>query len=411
MSSAPLVDVTVIVPTYNRAHYLDECLSALLGQSVQPRQILVVDDGSTDDTAAVVGAYGARVEYLRQPNAGKASALNLGLGAAVGADVWIFDDDDVADPDALKLLHTALHQTPGAGFAFGHYDNFTDGPDGVRHSTSVPLPRFEPAELTCALLERCFLFQAAMLVRRELYAEVGPFDTGFIRAQDYEMLTRLVRHARGVHVPGVIFHQRQHAETRGTATHVIDGATVWEKQKAFDAQVLTKVHRTYPLQAYLPGTPGELTPAQTIDALLRRASVTARKKLWTLAGDDFERAAALAVQHGIGHVEAAAAAMLRRVFDEHGYARDHLDAGNPLLDRVGQLPASGFRSALIANLSWPLFRYLLLATRRGEWRAARSYARIYRAVGGGGVLPAHLLRLARQVTAPTSTPSGQAAAN
>ncbi|WP_419815356.1 glycosyltransferase [Glacieibacterium sp.] len=389
------VDVTVLVPTYNRAHYLDECLTSLLNQSVKPRQVLVIDDGSTDRTAAVVASYGARVGYLRQPNGGKASALNLGLGAAVGADIWIFDDDDIAQPDALRLLHTALHQAPAAGFAFGHYSNFSDSPDGVRTLTTVPAPRFEAADLTCALLERCFVFQAAMLVRRSLYDEVGGFDTSFVRAQDYEMLSRLVRHSEGVHVPEVVFLQRQHGETRGTALHQIDGATVWEKQKAFDAQVLDKVHRNFPLRSYLPhpAPEAELTPRQTVDALLRRAAVMARKKLWDLAGDDIEEAAGLAGRHGIAAPGTAETAMLRRVFDEHGYARDDLGAGNLLLRRVEALPESPFRKALMANLSWPVFRYGLLAVRQGQLRQARGFLELYRGLGGSALLPAHLSRL------------------
>ncbi len=74
MSTRPPLDVTVIVPTFNRAHYLGECLDALLGQTAPPRQIIIVDDGSTDDTAAVAQAYRGRVEYLRQPNGGKGLA-------------------------------------------------------------------------------------------------------------------------------------------------------------------------------------------------------------------------------------------------------------------------------------------------------------------------------------------------
>ncbi|MGI4881265.1 MAG: glycosyltransferase family 2 protein, partial [Janthinobacterium lividum] len=318
MTATPVIDVTVLVPTYNRAHYLGECLSALVTQSVRPRQILIIDDGSTDDTAAVAASYGSQVDYIRQPNGGKASALNLGLANAVGADIWICDDDDIVEPEALSLLHAALHRTPGADFAFGHYDNFSQGADGSRQFEAVDAPRFDEADLACALLERCFVFQAALLVRRACYDRLGGFDTDFIRAQDYEMLTRLVRGSTGVHVPEVMFHQRQHDERRGTAAHVIDGALVWEKQKLFDAQVLEKVHRTFPLPAYLPRpVPGDrLTPAQSVDALLRRASVTARKKLWSIAVDDITSAAALAREHGITRLEPAEEAIVGRIFDE-----------------------------------------------------------------------------------------------
>ena len=398
------VDVTIIVPTFNRAHYLGECLSALLGQSVPARQVIVVDDGSTDHTASVVAGFGGRVAYHRQPNRGKAAALNLGLGHATGAAIWIFDDDDIAEPDALERLYEALAAAPRAAFAFGHFDNFSDAADGTRQFMQVADPIFDGADLTAAVLERCFMFQAAMLVRRSAYDATGPFDTGFIRAQDYEMLTRLVRHAPGVRVPGIVFHQRQHLERRGTAAHAIEGAEVWERQKAFDAQVLDKVHRTFPLAAYLPRPePGaDLTPVETVRALLRRAAVTARKRLWDLAGADIAAAAGFAARHGITRIEPAEVAILGRIFDETSYARDDLDADNPLLRQVRALPLGRFRTALSASLAWPIFRYVLLATRRGDGSEAMRYARLYRSVGSARVLTQHSARLLGKAVAPAA---------
>ncbi|QXQ08120.1 glycosyltransferase [Sphingosinicellaceae bacterium] len=399
MSTRPPLDVTVIVPTFNRAHYLGECLDALLGQTTPPRQIIIVDDGSTDDTAAVAEAYAGRVEYLKQPNGGKATALNLGLEHAVGADIWIFDDDDYADPDALRLLHEALHSDPDAGYAFGRYDNFSDEPGQPRRFMPVEPAHFEAPDLFCALLERCFVFQPALLVRRRCYDAVGGFDTGFVRAQDYEMLTRLALNAAGIEVPSVVFHQRQHFERRGSAAFGIDGREVWERQKTFDARVLEKVYRTFPLHGYLPRPlpAGELTAGETLRALLRRAAAMARKKLWRLAGDDIAAATTIAKRLGTTGIEPAEAAMLGRVFDEHGYGRDDLNPDNPFLREVRALPASRFRSALIAALSWPIFRYTLLAVRRGKPAEALGYARLYREVGASRALPDHLRRLTGRI--------------
>jgi glycosyltransferase involved in cell wall biosynthesis len=395
MSATPQ-DVTAIVPTYNRACYLGECLDALLAQTTPPRQILVVDDGSTDDTAAIVAGYGARIDYLRKENGGKSSALNLALTRAVGAAIWIFDDDDVAEPDALASLCAALDGAPAAGFAFGGHDNFADTPDG-RRFIPAPTPSFDPDDLHCALLERCFIFQPALLVRRACYDAVGPFDTAFVRAQDYEMILRLSRHAAGVHVPRILFHQRQHTEIRGTAAHAIDGAEIWERQKRFDATVLEGAHRTNGLADYLPRsrrtpTPG---PREQIDALLRRYVVMARKRLWPLAVADLAQAADLARAYDIGDVPPAETAMLRRVFDEFGYARDGLDADNPLLRQLDELPPGPFRAAIRAALLWPLFRYTLQAAWRRDGTAFRHHARLYRHITDGRTFLRHAARLAR----------------
>jgi len=389
-------DVTAIVPTFNRARFLGECLDALIGQTAPPRQIIVVDDGSTDDTARVVAGFGDRVDYLRKENGGKSSALNLALAQATGAAIWIFDDDDIADPDALRRLSGALAADPGAGFAFGNHDNFRVDEDGRLSFIPVSPARFDLDDLHLAVLERCFIFQPALLVRRRCYDAVGPFDTGLPRAQDYEMLLRLTRHARGVHVPHILFHQRQHDHVRGPATLAIPGGEIWEKQKYFDALVLEKAHREEDLTDYLPrAARGTATPApgDRVRALLRRAAVMARKKLWRLAGEDIDAAGMLAARHGIRAIGPAETALLSRVFDEFGYARDDLGPGNPLLRRAAALPRGPFRSALLAALSWSVFRYALLAARRGDAAGFLRHARLYAGLMDARTLPRHVSRL------------------
>jgi glycosyltransferase involved in cell wall biosynthesis len=109
-------DCTVIVPTYNRAEFLVEALDSLLTQTWPPGQIIVVDDGSTDETPAVLGGYNGRLEVVRKPNGGKASALNAALPQVRHGAVWIFDDDDIALPDGLERHLKALNGCGSAGF-------------------------------------------------------------------------------------------------------------------------------------------------------------------------------------------------------------------------------------------------------------------------------------------------------
>ena len=83
-------NVSIIVPTFNRAHYLAECLDSLLAQSIPAHEIIVIDDGSEDGTAALLVGYGERIRYVRKENGGKPSAVNLGLAIASGDLIWIF---------------------------------------------------------------------------------------------------------------------------------------------------------------------------------------------------------------------------------------------------------------------------------------------------------------------------------
>ena len=246
------MDVTAIVPTYNRAEYLGECLESLLAQTRPPRQLIVMDDGSTDGTQDVIRSFGAALEHHRQGNAGKATALNRALAEARGEAIWIFDDDDVAVPEALELLSESLGTHREAGFAFGAHDNFTTHDEPVDPRAPTLEASLDLDDLFFSILtRRVYVFQAAALVRKRCYDEVGPFDATFVRAQDFDMLTRLAARYEATQVDAVVFHQRQHTGDRGPAHLRIDGREVWDRQFDFDVKVAQKAHQTMPLEVFL----------------------------------------------------------------------------------------------------------------------------------------------------------------
>src|SRR5687768_15720087 len=109
---------TAIVPTYNRAQYIGEAIESLLAQTRRPDQIIVVDDGSTDGTLSVLDRYAGRIEIVSKANGGKATAINMAIPRATGGCIWVFDDDDVALPDALERHLHALEQDGQAGFTY-----------------------------------------------------------------------------------------------------------------------------------------------------------------------------------------------------------------------------------------------------------------------------------------------------
>ena len=108
-----LPTASVVVPTYNRAEWIGATLRSVLSQSSQPHEIIVVDDGSADGTETVVGAFGARVRYVRQENAGVSAARNHGARLATGEYLAFADSDDLWHPRKLEVQLTAL-RTSGA---------------------------------------------------------------------------------------------------------------------------------------------------------------------------------------------------------------------------------------------------------------------------------------------------------
>jgi cellulose synthase/poly-beta-1,6-N-acetylglucosamine synthase-like glycosyltransferase len=185
--------IGVVIPAYNRAALLVETLESILGQNPLPDEIVVVDDGSTDDTAARVEAYGSRgVRYIYQENAGLSAARNTGdasLSPEIEA-VLFLDSDDRLLPDALRRLRAALAANPNACLAYGR-PRFI-GREGEPLTLEWGLEDFEGADLWARLAHRNFICTAGLtLLRRDALHRAGEWDTALKRAEDWDMWLRL----------------------------------------------------------------------------------------------------------------------------------------------------------------------------------------------------------------------------
>jgi glycosyltransferase involved in cell wall biosynthesis len=123
---------TVLIDTFNYGHYVEEAVSSVLAQDfpMDEREILVVDDGSTDDTAVRLRRFGKAIRYLRKPNGGQASAFNYGFAHAQGEVVALLDADDVWVPEKLGCIQEAFKQNPHAGMVY-HRLHWWNGSDEV----------------------------------------------------------------------------------------------------------------------------------------------------------------------------------------------------------------------------------------------------------------------------------------
>ena len=119
------MDIAVIVPSYNRADLVGETLASILGQSYPPAEIVVVDDGSSDNTEAVVARY-ATVKYLRIRNAGECAARNAGVAVTTAPWVAFCDSDDLWHPDKLKLQAEVCEKFSGVHYCFTDFRTVID---------------------------------------------------------------------------------------------------------------------------------------------------------------------------------------------------------------------------------------------------------------------------------------------
>ncbi len=212
--------VSVLVPTYNRAHLLDRGLTSLTSQSYpgERYEVLVVSDGSTDDTAGVVGQWVARsslVRFVPIAHGGLNSARNAGLAAARGELICLVDDDVVAPPGWLAALVAGFERYPDAG-AFG-------GP--IRLSLERPMPRSCGREelgetVLDAGTEVCepeVLYGSNLAVTRAAVEAVGPFDVTLPSSGDEEEWLRRLRAAgrRILYLPDAeVLHRRTEDDLR-----------------------------------------------------------------------------------------------------------------------------------------------------------------------------------------------------
>lgn len=201
----PSVRVSVVITCFNHGHWLGDAITSVLEQTHHPIELIVVDDGSTDDTAEVCKGF-PEVRYVHQRNAGLAAARNTGIGRATGRYLCCLDADDLLLPHAIATGVAALTRNPGWGFAYGGYSVITGARELVR---TIHADRGEVAYGSLLTTNRVRM-HATVLYRQSALEEAGAFDTTLPASEDYDMMLRIARrHPVGSH--GVIVAEyRQH---------------------------------------------------------------------------------------------------------------------------------------------------------------------------------------------------------
>ena len=204
-SDTPSAVVSVVVPAHQATLYLAECLESILAQTRMPDEVIVVDDGSTDVTAAIASSFGPPVRVISTPHAGTAAARNTGIAAATGNVVALCDDDDLWLPNKLSLQLDALGDPSAEAAVFCGASEFL--------SPEID-PAMAPGRAPVSEVARARL-PSTLMVTTAALRRVGPF-TG--RATDSEWLPWCVALTDGVpavgYVDQVLVHRRIHAANK-----------------------------------------------------------------------------------------------------------------------------------------------------------------------------------------------------
>lgn len=177
------MNISVVIPAYNAAHFLPRCLSSVFSQTLQPAEVIVVDDGSTDDTAEVGRRLGARV--VSRPNGGLSAARNTGVKNSSSEWVALLDADDLWSPG--KLESQAARVQSDTVLVYTGIRVFSD--DGVRHAS----PAMDPAEARRMLRFCNPITPSSVIARRTALLRDGGFREDIRACEDWEMWVRLLR--------------------------------------------------------------------------------------------------------------------------------------------------------------------------------------------------------------------------
>jgi glycosyltransferase involved in cell wall biosynthesis len=201
--------VSVVIPCYNQAHFLPDAVESVLSQSYRDFEVIVVDDGSQDDTQEVASAYVAkdpRVRLIRQQNRGLAGARNRGLAESRGEYVVFLDSDDLLLEEALEVGVRELESHPQCAFVSGQYTAIAA--DGSFYWRPYEPPVEQDGYLM--LLQYCFGMPAVVMYRRWVFEEVESFDGSVDAAADWDLYLRIARRFPIYHHGEVVAGYRQH---------------------------------------------------------------------------------------------------------------------------------------------------------------------------------------------------------
>jgi glycosyltransferase involved in cell wall biosynthesis len=363
---------TLIIPTFNRSGYLLETLESVFAQTLQPAEIIVADDGSTDDTPDVMARLGDRITYVRKENSGKADTLDAMIRRAKHDLIWIVDDDDLVLPHALETLTGLMNGHPEIGFAYGAYEAFHVDTNTGAHVRRHPgyWPKVADDQFFRANLEDFFTHHPGLLVRKAAYQAVGPFSRLYGRSEDYEMMIRLADRYRSRHTDDTVFLQRQHDGLRFGG---LAGDQRMQRWSYENTEMFREVRNRFPLSHYLPhGQRDEpLSPALHREALIVRGGLMARKKLWAEALEDYSAATALGGPAKLNPPEARAVwfAQFSKYGNEEILSDPAIKAG---LQKLAK--ASPLGRTIVRTIARSLAYFVRTRLQSGAYAKAAAYA-------------------------------------
>jgi glycosyltransferase involved in cell wall biosynthesis len=192
--------VSVVIPVYNGERFLGAAITSILHQTNLPREIIVIDDGSTDRTPQIAAGFGTDIHYCRQERRGPPAARNYGIEKATSEWISLLDADDVWPENSLELQLAPVRKDPSLQVVIG-YALLWSGPGGE----SIHLPYELPPE------PRLIMNLGSALIRKSLFDQLGPLNTQMFYCDDWDWFMRARERGIRMHIhTGLVLYYRRH---------------------------------------------------------------------------------------------------------------------------------------------------------------------------------------------------------
>ena len=198
--------VSIIIPNYNYGQYIAEAIDSALNQTYQPVEVIVVDDGSTDNSRDIINSYGQTIKAIFQTNHGPSVARNAGIAISKGDYIIFLDADDVLLPDAAQHLWQGFLADPQCGVIFGTavlidtHSNFT-----AMHTNEVRYFSYEE------FLFKNYILTPEAMVKKEILNEIGYFNPNILQCEDYDLWLRIAQKNVIKHIDKTVVQVQKHA--------------------------------------------------------------------------------------------------------------------------------------------------------------------------------------------------------
>lgn len=183
---------SVIIPVYNGKKFIAQTIQSALDQTLQGHEVIVVNDGSTDNSEKEILKFRDRVVYIKQENKGVSAARNIGIQRAKSEYIAFLDQDDIFMPNKLKKLASFLDQHPGYGMVYSQISRI-DGDGNLLAAKKIPT---HSGDIFPQLFMKCYIAPSMAMCRKQMLLDAGLFQERFSsEGEDYDIFLRLARAA------------------------------------------------------------------------------------------------------------------------------------------------------------------------------------------------------------------------